>query len=165
MDRLSNVYNHLAPKMSSLAFDNIPLAPPDPIFHLTASYVKDSDPSKINLGVGAYRDNNGKPWVLPVVKKVSLTETGIHPKAENLIVADASLDHEYLSIDGLKSFTEASARLILGKDSPAMTQKRYAACQAISGTGGTRFARQLNPSRSTGSRIDCALFQSSRLHF
>ena len=28
------------------------------------------------------------------------------------------MDHEYLSIDGLKPFTEASARLILGKDSP-----------------------------------------------
>jgi len=46
------------------------LAPPDPIFHLTASYKTDPDSNKINLGVGAYRTDDGKPWVLPVVKKV-----------------------------------------------------------------------------------------------
>lgn len=114
------------------AFENIPLAPPDPIFHLTASYVKDSDPSKINLGVGAYRDDSGKPWVLPVVKK-----------AEHAIVGNLALDHEYLPIDGLKTFTEASARLILGKDSPAILGKRFAGCQTISGTGAVRLGAEL----------------------
>lgn len=48
------------------------LAPPDVIFELTASYKADKDPNKINLGVGAYRDNQGNPWTLPVVKKVRL---------------------------------------------------------------------------------------------
>jgi aspartate aminotransferase len=47
------------------------LAPLDTIFELTASYKADKDPKKINLGVGAYRDNQGNPWILPVVKKVS----------------------------------------------------------------------------------------------
>ena len=37
---------------------------------------------------------------------------------------DSMLDHEYLPLDGLKSFTEASARLVLGSDSPAITQNR-----------------------------------------
>ena len=46
------------------------LAPLDTIFELTASYKADKDPKKINLGVGAYRDNQGNPWILPVVKKV-----------------------------------------------------------------------------------------------
>ena len=56
------------------AFASVPLAPPDPIFHLTASYVADPQVAeKINLGVGAYRDDSGKPWVLPVVKKVLLS--------------------------------------------------------------------------------------------
>lgn len=41
------------------------------IFQLTARYVADKHPKKINLGVGAYRSNEGKPWVLPVVKKAS----------------------------------------------------------------------------------------------
>ena len=51
-------------------FQSVTLAPPDPIFQITASYKADPDQSKINLGVGAYRDDDGKPWVLPVVKKV-----------------------------------------------------------------------------------------------
>jgi aspartate/tyrosine/aromatic aminotransferase len=55
----------------SSAFASVPLAPPDPIFHLSASYAADpAVEQKINLGVGAYRDDSGKPWVLPVVKKV-----------------------------------------------------------------------------------------------
>lgn len=33
----------------------------------------DSASVKINLGVGAYRDDNGKPYVLPTVEKVSQT--------------------------------------------------------------------------------------------
>jgi aspartate aminotransferase len=38
---------------------------------LTAGYQQDSFDKKVNLGVGAYRDNDGKPFVLPVVRKVS----------------------------------------------------------------------------------------------
>jgi aspartate/tyrosine/aromatic aminotransferase len=66
----------------------VPLAPPDryvlldiydetstltrrdSIFKLTAAYQADTFPQKVNLGVGAYRDDDNKPWVLPVVKKV-----------------------------------------------------------------------------------------------
>ena len=123
--------SHLVQTSKMTAFDHISLAPPDPIFHLTSSYVKDIDPNKINLGVGAYRDDSGKPWVLPVVKK-----------AEHVIVGNMSLDHEYLPIDGLKSFTEASAKLILGNDSPAISEKRFAACQSISGTGAVRLGAE-----------------------
>ena len=53
-------------------FSQTPLAPADAIFALTASYVADQTKEKVNLGVGAYRDNDGKPFVLPVVRKVSL---------------------------------------------------------------------------------------------
>lgn len=35
------------------------------------AYKKDPNPKKINLGAGAYRDDNGKPYVLPSVKKVN----------------------------------------------------------------------------------------------
>jgi len=44
--------------------------PPCSIFQLTAAYKADTFKDKVNLGVGAYRDNDNKPWVLPVVKKV-----------------------------------------------------------------------------------------------
>lgn len=38
---------------------------------VTEAFKKDTDSRKINLGVGAYRDENGKPYVLPSVRKVS----------------------------------------------------------------------------------------------
>jgi aspartate aminotransferase, cytoplasmic len=65
--RLSQIKSHLA--MSHFEIEQVPA---DPIFKLTADYKADQDPQKINLGVGAYRDDSGKPWVLPVVKKVDL---------------------------------------------------------------------------------------------
>ena len=35
-----------------------------------AAFRADEDSNKVDLGIGAYRDNSAKPWVLPVVKKV-----------------------------------------------------------------------------------------------
>ena len=48
----------------------VPAGPADPILGLNDAYNKDTSDKKINLGVGAYRDDNGKPWVLPSVKEV-----------------------------------------------------------------------------------------------
>lgn len=55
---------------SRFSADVCPAAPEDPLFGLMAAYRKDTSDKKIDLGIGAYRDNNAKPWVLPVVKKV-----------------------------------------------------------------------------------------------
>lgn len=37
---------------------------------IAEAFKKDKDLNKVNLGVGAYRDDNGKPWVLQSVRKV-----------------------------------------------------------------------------------------------
>ncbi|EIN07477.1 aspartate aminotransferase [Punctularia strigosozonata HHB-11173 SS5] len=109
---------------SAETWNEVPLAPPDSIFKLTAAYKSDPFPQKVNLGVGAYRDDDNKPWVLPVVKK-----------ATQLLVNDPTLDHEYLPITGLPEFTSAAAKLILGADSPAIAEGRVSSVQTISGTG------------------------------
>jgi len=49
------------------------MGPPDAILGVTEAYKRDTNPKKINLGVGAYRDDNGKPYVLPSVKQVGLS--------------------------------------------------------------------------------------------
>jgi aspartate/tyrosine/aromatic aminotransferase len=61
--------------MAATSFDAsvVPQAPEDPLFGLMAAYRRDEDPKKVDLGIGAYRDNNAKPWILPVVKKASTT--------------------------------------------------------------------------------------------
>ncbi|KAF3936949.1 hypothetical protein ABW19_dt0207858 [Dactylella cylindrospora] len=106
------------------AFEAVPLAPTDPLFGLMAAYKADTFEKKVDLGVGAYRDDNAKPWILPVVKK-----------ADDIIRNDPSINHEYLPIAGLATLTSAAAKLVLGADSPAIAEKRVVSFQTISGTG------------------------------
>ena len=48
------------------------MGPPDAILGVTEAFKRDTNPKKMNLGVGAYRDDNNKPYILPSVKMVSL---------------------------------------------------------------------------------------------
>ena len=105
----------------------MPLAPADPILSLTTGFKSDKNPKKVNLGVGAYRDNDGKPYVFPVVRK-----------AEASIVADASLDKEYLPIDGLAEFRKGAQGVLFGWDSPLVGDARVSSVQTLSGTGALR---------------------------
>ncbi|KAJ6261236.1 hypothetical protein Dda_3904 [Drechslerella dactyloides] len=128
-ERLSSITNHLSSSTSSSpamasAFEAVPMAPTDPLFGLMAAYKADTDEKKVDLGVGAYRDDNAKPWILPVVKK-----------ADEINRNDPSLNHEYLPIAGLATLTSAAAKLVLGGDSPAIAEKRVVSYQTISGTG------------------------------
>lgn len=45
-------------------------APPDPILGLSQAFAADKDQKKVNLGVGAYRDDKGAPYILNCVQKV-----------------------------------------------------------------------------------------------
>ncbi|KAK2144080.1 hypothetical protein LSH36_788g03001 [Paralvinella palmiformis] len=108
-------------------FNNVDLAPAIEVFQLTARYREDTDPHKVNLGVGAYRTDEGQPWVLPVVRNV-----------EAMKAADQTLNHEYLPIVGKPDYRKAGVELLLGKASPAVTQNRVDAIQALGGTGALR---------------------------
>ena len=51
-------------------FAKVPMAPPDPIIGVSQAFLSDTDNRKVNLGVGAYRDDNNKPYIFKVVRKV-----------------------------------------------------------------------------------------------
>lgn len=51
-------------------FTKVPMAPPDPIIGVNTAFNADTDSKKVNLGVGAYRDDNSKPYIFNVVRKV-----------------------------------------------------------------------------------------------
>ncbi|GLU01429.1 hypothetical protein SLE2022_187360 [Rubroshorea leprosula] len=108
-------------------FSHIVRAPEDPILGVTVAYNKDPSPVKLNLGVGAYRTEEGKPLVLNVVRK-----------AEQMLVNDRSRVKEYLPIVGLAEFNKLSAKLILGAESPAIRENRVTTVQCLSGTGSLR---------------------------
>jgi aspartate aminotransferase, cytoplasmic len=58
------------PTESVFTADVVPQAPEDPMFGLVTAFRTDTSDKKVDLGIGAYRDNHAKPWILPVVKKV-----------------------------------------------------------------------------------------------
>jgi aspartate/tyrosine/aromatic aminotransferase len=91
------------------------MAPADPILSLTAGFKNDKFEQKVNLGVGAYRDENGKPFVFPVVKKAQLT-----------IVNDDKIDMEYAPIDGDAAFNKAVRGVLFGWDHPDVNSGRVA---------------------------------------
>ncbi|XP_020101330.1 aspartate aminotransferase, cytoplasmic isoform X2 [Ananas comosus] len=111
----------------SSVFAHVAQGPEDPILGVTVAYNKDPSPVKVNLGVGAYRTEEGKPLVLNVVRK-----------AEQMLVNDPSRVKEYLPITGLADFNKLSAKLIFGADSPAIQENRVATVQCLSGTGSLR---------------------------
>jgi len=110
-------------------FGHVQLCPPDVVFGLNAEYHADTSSDKVNLGIGAFRTNEGKPYVLPVVAKV-----------EEMMASDRTLNHEYLPIEGLHAFSEGATRLVLGADCKAITENRVCAIQGLSGTGTGRLA-------------------------
>lgn len=57
---------------STSLFNHLETMPGDPIFGLMSLYAKDPAEKKASLTIGVYRDEEGKPWVLPTVKKVRL---------------------------------------------------------------------------------------------
>ncbi|KAM6498160.1 aspartate aminotransferase [Amanita muscaria] len=115
-----------AGRRSISCWSAVPAGPPDPILGVTEAFKADKDPKKINLGVGAYRDGAGKPYVLNSVKK-----------AEEIVKA-SNPDKEYLPITGLPDFTKRAATLAYGADSAPLKQSAIAVTQSISGTGALR---------------------------
>lgn len=59
-------------------------------------------------------------------------------KAEKAIVEDETLNHEYLPVLGLESFSSAATGLLLGDDSIQIKNKNAFGVQTLSGTGALR---------------------------
>eukprot|EP00948_MAST-09A_sp_MAST-9A-sp1_P000069 g69.t1 len=110
-------------------WSHIPLAPPDAILGLNVAFRKDTDANKVNVGVGAYRDDSGKPYVLPVVQK-----------AKKAILSDENDTHEYAGIDGNPGFVKVAEEFCFGEDCSALKENRVASVQGLSGTGCLRVA-------------------------
>ncbi|KAI1437937.1 PLP-dependent transferase [Xylaria sp. CBS 124048] len=124
--RVQSLVNQMSPpSATSFSAEVVPQAPEDALFGIVRAYKADQHPTKVDVSIGAYRDNSAKPWVLPVVKK-----------ADEILRNDPNLDHEYAPIAGIPSFTSKAAELILGDaSSPAIQEKRVTSVQTISGTG------------------------------
>jgi aromatic-amino-acid transaminase len=119
-------------------FAEIQQAPPDPILGLTEAFNADTNPKKVNLGVGVYQDAYGK---VPVLKVVREAEERWHAKEDS---------KSYLPIDGTPAYNKQVQALLLGADSPVIAEGRAVTVEALGGTGGLKvgadFLRRFFPS-------------------
>jgi aromatic-amino-acid transaminase len=115
----------------------VEMAPRDPILGVTEAFNADTNPKKVNLGVGVYYDDSGKIPLLECVRR-----------AERQLLENAP-PRGYLPIDGLPEYDKQVQALVFG-DSPARREGRIVTVQALGGTGGLKvgadFLRRLEPS-------------------
>ena len=107
-------------------FETLSPAPADPILGLTDAYNKDENPAKINLGVGVYKDADGRT---PILASVNVAE-------ERLLGVSKS----YLSIEGTAAYGTAVRQLLLGTNHNILTQNRAVTVHTPGGTGALRVA-------------------------
>jgi aromatic-amino-acid transaminase len=122
---------------STSLFTAVEMAPRDPILGLNEQFTADPNPSKVNLGVGVYFNDEGK---LPVLACVA--------EAEKQLLASPK-SKGYLPIDGIAVYDKAVQGLVFGADHVAVTGGRIATVQALGGTGGLKvgadFLKRLSP--------------------
>ena len=118
-------------------FTAVEMAPRDPILGLNEQFNADTNPNKVNLGVGVYFDDNGKLPLLACVQTVEKQMT------------DAPKPRGYLPIDGVAAYDSAVKGLVFGADSEPVTSGRAVTVQGIGGTGGLKigadFLKKINP--------------------
>lgn len=82
-------------------------SPADPILQLAADFRADTRPSKMDLGVGVYKNGAGETVISRAVK---LAEVQINQEQET---------KSYLGLLGDTAFSAAMADLVLGNSAPA----------------------------------------------
>ena len=118
-------------------FDSLQPLPPDPILGLNAAFKADSNPKKVDLGIGVYKDEDGATPVMKAVKE-----------AEKRIL-DSQITKAYVGPMGAVGYNEAVAELILGSTLKNSLGGRRITIQTPGGCGGLRiaaeFIAQTNP--------------------
>jgi aspartate aminotransferase len=103
----------------------------DPILSLMAAYRADSDPRKVDLGIGIYRDERGETPVLAAVRE-----------AESALFA-AQTTKAYVGPVGNAGFNQAMERMVFGRQHAALGAGRVRTIQAPGGCGALRLGAEL----------------------
>ena len=107
-------------------FEHIQPYAGDPIFALVDAFNADTRPSKVNLSIGIYFDEQGRLPMLPSVQA-----------AEARILAEGGAK-PYLPMEGDAACRAQVARLLLGDGHPAITAGRVATIQTVGSSGGLK---------------------------
>jgi aspartate/tyrosine/aromatic aminotransferase len=112
-------------------FERLDRLPDDPILGLMAAFRADENPSKVDLGVGVYRDERGDTPILEAVRR-----------AERSIL-ERQTTKTYVAPVGNASFNKAVERLVLGDSHAALSAGRVRSIQAPGGCGALRVGAEL----------------------
>ena len=122
-------------------FEQLQAVPPDPILGILAAYAQDTNPRKIDLGIGVYKDEAGNTPMLQCVVE-----------AEKQLIATQT-SKSYLGPPGVKGFNSAMSELLFGRDSDVLTENRVRTIQTPGGTGALRVAGDLVHAANPGAAI------------
>jgi len=122
-------------------FDTLPLLPPDSILGLSAACRQDPNPSKVDLTVGIYMDEQG---VCPVFEAVKQAQ-------RNLVEHEVS--KAYISPVGDEAFNVGMRRLVIGEHSPVLAEGRIGSVQTPGGCGALRIGAELIHAASPNSKV------------
>ncbi|HBZ99290.1 MAG TPA: aromatic amino acid aminotransferase, partial [Pseudomonas sp.] len=109
-------------------FGQIPRVPGDPILGLMDLYRADTNPAKLDLGVGVYKDAQG---LTPIPRAVKLAEQRL---------VDSEQTKSYIGGHGDAQFGALLLRQVLGSRAIALGEQRAGCTQAPGGTGALRLA-------------------------
>ncbi|GAB4523023.1 MAG: aspartate transaminase [Anaerolineae bacterium] len=109
-------------------FEQLSMAPADPILGLTEAFKRDPNPNKVNLSVGVYKDASGQTPIFRAVKRAE----------ERLLSMEKT--KSYLGIPGTEEFARLTQELIFGADHPIVTEQRACTAHTPGGTGALRVA-------------------------
>ena len=127
--------------MNASLLSTVEMAPRDPILGITEAFNADTNPSKVNLGVGVYCDDSGKVPGLECVRRAELK------------LAESPLAKNYLPIDGMPAYDRAVQQLLFGAESAAVRQGRIVTAQTLGGTGGLKVGADLLRRIAPGAEI------------
>ncbi len=109
----------------------IEAAPADAILGLTEAFKKDSNPRKVNLGVGVYKDDQGITPILGCIK------------AAECALLESESSKGYLPISGSPAYAANVQKLLFGADSEVVASKRAITVHTPGGTGALRVGGDL----------------------
>ncbi len=104
---------------------------PDPILGLMSKFRADPSATKVDLGVGVFRDLSGNTPILDCVRR-----------AEQTVLAGQATK-SYVSAAGREEFNVAVEALVLGASHPARAGRRTRTVQAPGGCGALRVGAEL----------------------
>ncbi len=111
-------------------FEALQPLPPDPILGLSAAYRADTNPKKVDLGVGVYKDAVGNTPVMRAVKK-----------AEEILLAGQA-SKAYVGPTGAAEYNNIIASMLLGDELKQSLGARRVTVQTPGGCGGLRMAAE-----------------------